>query len=119
MSDIPDEFLTAAASVVTAGCGCQASDIDQCSYHRDGSCRWQRDAIARALMAADEAATKRERERCAEIANDLQYSADATFNDLTSRARKGEKHLELAAATAAGMSHQARKAAAAILKGEA
>ena len=70
MSDIPEAFMKAAASVVTAGCGCQASDIDQCSYHRDGSCRWQRDAIARALMAADEAATKRERERCAGIVLD-------------------------------------------------
>ena len=53
-------------------------------------------------------------QQCAAIADDLQFSADAAFNARVARARKGEKHLELAAATAAGMSHQARKAGAAI-----
>lgn len=112
MSDIPDKYKAAAIKAWSASC--------HLSFIRTEN-PWE--PIARALMAAareaDEAATKRERERCAGIANDLQYSADATFNDLTSRARKGEKHLELAAATAAGMSHQARKAAVTILKGEA
>ena len=102
MSDIPDEFMKAAQ-----GCLAGFTLRQQIAY------------VACALMAADEAATKRERERCAAIAQDLQYSADAAFNRRVLRSRKGEKNLELAAATAAGMSHQARKAAAAILKGEA
>lgn len=42
----------------------------------------------------------------------------AAFNERVARSRKGEKNLELAASAAAGMSHQARKAAAAIRKGE-
>lgn len=70
-------------------------------------------AIYHALMEAK----REERERCARIADELQYSADAAFNERVTRSRNGEKNLELAASAAAGMSHQARKAAAAIRKG--
>lgn len=53
MSDaIPEKFMTAAERYC-ADWGCIYGDAD---------------AIARALMAADEAATKRERERCGSLA---------------------------------------------------
>lgn len=75
------------------------------------------DSLIAGIYRALAEAKREERERCAAVVDDFQYSADATFNDLIARNRKGEMHLELAAATAAGMSHQARKAAAAIRKG--
>ena len=48
-------------------------------------------------------------EEAAQIAGKHQASADAKFNDTIKRGSKGEKILELAAATAAGMSHASRK----------
>ena len=43
-----------------------------------------------------------------------QVDAERKFEALIKRARRGEKNLELAAATAAGMSHAARKIANSI-----
>jgi hypothetical protein len=43
-----------------------------------------------------------------------QTYADRTFDGLVNRALQGEKNLELAAATAAGMSHAAREIANSI-----
>ena len=102
MTDIPDDVMTAAfVAMSTSGI----------SFAVPGDADVLQRRIARAIMA--------ERERCAAIADDLQYSADAAFDERVRRARKGERHLELAAATAAGMSHSARKAAITIRKGDA
>lgn len=46
------------------------------------------------------------------LAEENQKAADRKFDQLIVRARRGQKNLELAAATAAGMSHSARKIAA-------
>lgn len=106
MSDIPPEDIREMAILYARWITAKGSTADKAAI------------IARAITEAREAGRMEERERCAGIAEDLQYSADAKFNALIARGRKGEKHLELAAATAAGMSHQSRNAAAAIRKGE-
>lgn len=110
MTDVPEDIKKAARECAGVRCFCrqrlEAEMEPDCEFYADGDCSREAYFIECAILA--------ERERCANVADDLQYSADATFNNLTARARKGEKHLEFAAATAAGMSHQARKAAAAI-----
>lgn len=64
--------------------------------------------IARAIMA--------ERERCAMVATKHMLHADSMFDERVRRSRNGESNLELAASTACGMSHVARRIAAAIRK---
>ncbi len=53
-------------------------------------------------------------EDAAKVADQHMLKADEAFNRRVHRARRGEKNLELAAAADAGMSHEARKIAAAI-----
>lgn len=53
-------------------------------------------------------------EEAARVADRHKRKADEAFNRRVRRARRGEKNLELAAAADAGMSHEARKIAAAI-----
>ncbi len=50
-------------------------------------------------------------ERAVEVVNAYRISADKKFADIIKRGRCGEKNLELAAATAAGMEHAARNIA--------
>lgn len=49
--------------------------------------------------------------RVAEVIEAYRLSADKKFADIIRRGRHGEKNLELAAATAAGMEHAARNIA--------
>ena len=49
--------------------------------------------------------------RAAEVIEAYRLSADKKFADIIRRGRHGEKNLELAAATAAGMEHAARNIA--------
>lgn len=52
--------------------------------------------------------------RAAEVIEAYRLSADKKFADIIRRGRRGEKNLELAAATAAGMEHAARNIATQI-----
>lgn len=109
MTTIPDDIMQAAkACLVEAMTDTRVSDSVKIAW-REATTGAMLDAIAHAILA--------ERERCAAVARELQDSADTEFDKRISRGRKGERNLELAAATAAGMSHQARKISKAILKG--
>lgn len=55
-------------------------------------------------------------ELAAEIADEHKSGADQEFDARVTRARKGERNLDLAASAAAGMSHTGRKIAVAIRK---
>lgn len=101
MTTIPDDIMETAWAAYLAPCAIGSTDSDFIA------------SIARALLAERMA----ERERCAAINDEMKYRADAAFDECIRRSRKGERNLDLAAATAAGMSHAARKAAAATRKG--
>lgn len=70
-------------------------------------------AIAPAIWQAGVAAGL---ERAAQIADEHKAGADQEFDARVTRARRGERNLDLAASAAAGMSHTGRKIAAAIRK---
>jgi hypothetical protein len=53
-------------------------------------------------------------EEAAKVAEDVAQSSDAKFDGIVDKARGGSKNLELAGATAIGMSHTARNIATAI-----
>ena len=53
-------------------------------------------------------------EEAAKVADARATRADDYFNDVVKRARCGERNLQLAAAAAAGMNHDARAIAAAL-----
>jgi len=53
-------------------------------------------------------------EEAAKVADQHQYAANAVFSDVVTRAEDGARSLELAGATAVGMSHEAWRIAAAI-----
>jgi hypothetical protein len=69
-------------------------------------------ATVESAIRADEAA--KVREECAKVADSFLTKADAKFDGVIKSARRGQKNMELAAAAAVGMSHDARQIAAAI-----
>lgn len=99
MTAIPDDIMRVARECADA---CLASsglgDTDKYAAQ-----------IARAIMA--------ERERATNVALKHMLHADEMFDKRVKRSRKGENNLELAAATACGMSHTARRIADEIRKG--
>lgn len=64
--------------------------------------------------AKRDAAHQRGMEEAAKVAENHRAKSDEVFDGVINRGRKGERNLELAAATAAGMSHEARHIALAI-----
>jgi len=99
MTAIPDDIMKAAMEAYLS-----LMDDDLYDDHKYGS-----EHIARAIMA--------ERERAAKVADSYKDHADNEFNERVRRSHRGGKNLELAASAGAGMSHAARKIAAAIRKG--
>lgn len=71
-------------------------------------------AMRHAIEAVAPAIRASALEEAATVADARAARADVKFDGMVKRARKGERNLELAAATAAGMNHDARAIAAAI-----
>lgn len=69
---------------------------------------------ANALMEAEARGYERAKEQAARVADAAAASADRKFAGVIKRHQKGERNLELAASTAAGMDHEARNIATAI-----
>ncbi len=67
-----------------------------------------------ALMEAEARGYERAKEQAARVADAAAASADRKFAGVIKRHQKGERNLELAASTAAGMDHEARNIATAI-----
>lgn len=75
----------------------------------------QADAVIALFAPALAAAHANGMREAAGIASAYAVKSDGKFTGVVRRARHGEKNLELAAATAAGMDHAGRNIAAAIL----
>lgn len=94
-----------------------APHIARLERERDEA-RWKASAKGRRARIAEAAFATAEAEgmrKAAGIASAYATKSDGKFNGVIKRARHGEKNLELAAATAAGMDHAGRNIAAAIL----
>jgi hypothetical protein len=103
MTDIPDDIMQRARSI-----------LDAINFAIAWSPRGYREYIARALIESEARGYERAKEQAAKVADAASSSADRKFAGVIKRHRKGERNLELAASTAAGMDHEARKIAAAI-----
>jgi hypothetical protein len=89
-----------------------AREIRKLMAERD---EWRKACIAHGEKAERaEAALAEAVEECAKVADSFMASSDKEFDGVMIKHRKGQKNLELAAAASAGMSHAARKIAAAI-----